>query len=111
MPWRELGELKVTEGRNEEMIDDLAISFVRFGRDFRADRFEPITEPDSHGDSIWVDVLAGIDRAKQPPQLLLRILAVTSHGRGGCLALAGGWVSSEAIAQLERANGALAYVP
>jgi hypothetical protein len=46
-----------------------------FGRDLCADSLKPLLKPLSHRQPRRVDMLAGIERAKEPAQFLLGILA------------------------------------
>jgi hypothetical protein len=97
----ELRELQVADRRNKDAVDDLGVTLVRLGCDLLTHRFEPSVKPIPHSDSVRIDMLAGVDGAKEAPQLLFRIFASTSHGCGGGASLASRGISPEAVTKLE----------
>src|SRR6516162_1022930 len=78
----ELCDRECTQCRREEIIDDFAISLVRF----RVDSAKPCLQPFPNRHTGRIDVRAIIERAEQPPQLLLSSATVALY----CCALFGG---------------------
>ena len=94
----ELGELQVAEFGDEKIMDDLTVALGGFRGDFLSDRVEPGREPLPYSDSAWIDVFAGIERAKQTAQFLLGVFAGAADGCGGDAALTGRGIGAEAVA-------------
>src|SRR6516165_9674754 len=105
----ELGELQFAERGCQVVADNLAIPFVAFRRHFHTHGIEPRAKPFLHGDPGRIE-LPRVERAQEPPQFLLGVLAGAADRRGRHLSLAGRGIGAEAVAQLERAGRPLANV-
>src|SRR5258708_8534104 len=79
MDRRELGDRQIAERRGEEVVDQLAIAFMCFRRDFFPQRGQPCGQPLANRDPGRVNVFAGIERAQQTAHLFFVALAAPPH--------------------------------
>jgi hypothetical protein len=104
----EFRDRQIAERRNEVLVDDDRIAVVTARGNLRLHTREPCGQPLPNRHAGRVNMLAGVERAQQPPQFLVCVLA-GAPDRGGCdLALAGGGIGAERVADLEGARRPLA---
>jgi hypothetical protein len=99
--WRNFDQRKVAERRGEEIAHDFLIAFEGLRRDLLADRIEPLQQPLPNSHTSGVNMLAGIQRAEQPPQFFLSSPTVAFHGSGRHASLASRGIGAKTVANFK----------
>jgi len=97
----ELHDGQISERWNQEVVDDLGISFMRARRDLFANRLKPSCQPLPYRDSRRIDVLVGIEQVQQAPEFFFRILSAATNCCCRDPPFARSGIGPQGVAQLE----------
>jgi hypothetical protein len=79
----ELADRKGSKFGHQEIVDDFAVALIGSWRYFFLDGHQPGTQPIANGHARCINMLPGIERAKQSAQFFFRVAAAAPH-RCGC---------------------------